>query len=960
MPHVSDLSLSMIAVQDGGLHNASFLALLALARNSALCDNVHMMICTGCFLVTEENAAGVEDGARFYVRSMHFTRDQLQAVLAVYEQQFADPQLCQNYANMLAGAPNINNFYIRYIGCTEASDPENRHRTDLEALPQTRLWNFFCSHESSQPPTNQGLVDATEQILIHLFGRQFLLNSQPGGFYRAYIPEEQDLTIAGLRNDQLLRGLFISGHQQGHVDHEIHQLYQAWYQDYLQDVDPQRAAQLDEALIDLFAQQASSGATTATGLTPLMIFAKDITREDAALLRGFFDGSRAGTLTRDLITLALGAYQERDNFNPPTFHDLWPVAPIPRDQQEQWAPFLIASGNVIQHISPLVLVTLGFDPAAASFSNFRHSYSLGTGEYLEKIGVPFICHTDLEFDYQADENAVPNHQVLTIAHYDPGFMSYGPGDPIILRFMLLTWCRTLALVTCCIKEVEGFQGVGQPPIPQQERAQPGTPQFCNNALERLTQRENGNGFTVIFNQAKAAVKELLHDQHQNIHVASVRRAVLRGDPMPNAWLPNYMHEIGGTVAAKTVRFGYATGQPNSDERLVQCRVLERHKYPVLRRLPSFDHHTRHPAATSEWRRFFWGLNEGTNIAQSIIAKASWENVEPLPGLTRDQSHSVFAICQAPWGWEGDYDEWRYDRELVLQAISQHMSQAAFQGLRRVRDEQGRLIIPDVVRERARLAAVPVAARGIVTPIEYYDMAPSTVNSEGKLSGLNVGIKYLDYDIGITTHGLVLKEQDGTLCEPPKIIEDWFLLYYSRDHKFIAFERTVIHAGQGLRLPILEELAFPAHEQFQFSRLLRIFFQQRYGGYLGQPFQLRSGPAILPRTPAAGRGRGRGRLYGRARGRGRGGGGPAETAADIADRVPRFVDLFRETMQQQPLHGIEQYVWDYHLENDLNKIDREMRQVAAVQRQFIQFTDPDHPRQRPVFSLWTITYTPPQA
>ncbi|CDH59008.1 predicted protein [Lichtheimia corymbifera JMRC:FSU:9682] len=35
----------------------------------------------------------------------------------------------------------------------------------------------------------------------------------------------------------------------------------------------------------------------------------------------------------------------------------------------------------------------------------------------------------------------------------------------------------------------------------------------------------------------------------------------------------------------------------------------------------------------------------------------------------------------------------------------------------------------------------------------------------------IGIKYLDYDVAITTHGLVLKEEDGTLCNPPKVIYD---------------------------------------------------------------------------------------------------------------------------------------------------------------------------------------------
>lgn len=392
MHHVSDLLQPMITVQGVGLDNARLRALLLLAQNSALRNDVHIMYCTGCFLVAEANADQVEDGARFYIRSMHFTRDQLQAVLEVYEQQYADPQLCQNYLEMLANSPQVNDFYIRYAGCTEASNPLERHRSDLEALPQTRIGNFLTAMQQAnvepafqvfEVPSlfvpaaqgggiNQELVDASEQLLIHLFGRQFLLNSQPGGFYRAYLPQQEDLVTSGLTEDQVLRELFFGEHQQVQVNQDILQLYQAWYQDHLQNVDPLQAAQLEDAHINLFAQQASAGATTVENLQPLMIFAKDITIEDAALLRGFFDGSRAGQLTKDLISSALGAFNDRDNFIPPAFHDLWPVKPFPRSQQQQWQPFLNASAEIIQHISPLVLVTMGFDPAAASFSNFRH------------------------------------------------------------------------------------------------------------------------------------------------------------------------------------------------------------------------------------------------------------------------------------------------------------------------------------------------------------------------------------------------------------------------------------------------------------------------------------------------------------------------------------------------------------------------------------------------------------
>lgn len=117
---------------------------------------------------------------------------------------------------------------------------------------------------------------------------------------------------------------------------------------------------------------------------------------------------------------------------------------------------------------------------------------------------------------------------------------------------------------------------------------------------------------------------------------------------------------------------------------------------------------------------------------------------------------------------------------------------------------------------------------------------------------------------------------------------------------------------------------PPDQQFQFSRLLTIFFQQQHEEHEGRPFLLRSGPVNIPQPPAGGgRGRGRGRPPGRARGRGAGrgvgrgrGAGGVETAADIAARVPRFVDLFRQTMEGQQLRGIEEYVWEYHLENGM--------------------------------------------
>lgn len=40
------------------------------------------------------------------------------------------------------------------------------------------------------------------------------------------------------------------------------------------------------------------------------------------------------------------------------------------------------------------------------------------------------------------------YQAVTIAHYGPGYIAYGPADPFVLRTLMLTWARTLLLLHC--------------------------------------------------------------------------------------------------------------------------------------------------------------------------------------------------------------------------------------------------------------------------------------------------------------------------------------------------------------------------------------------------------------------------------------------------------------------------------------------------------------------------------
>ena len=105
-------------------------------------------------------------------------------------------------------------FYIRYAGCTSEDTPYGRHHADIQpATGPSRFTNFYrCLQQvllgrqfniflvpslecDSTLGNNQQRyeVDGREQALIHFLGRACILNSQPGGHYRGYVPNDNDI-----------------------------------------------------------------------------------------------------------------------------------------------------------------------------------------------------------------------------------------------------------------------------------------------------------------------------------------------------------------------------------------------------------------------------------------------------------------------------------------------------------------------------------------------------------------------------------------------------------------------------------------------------------------------------------------------------------------------------------------------------------------------------------------------
>ena len=158
----------------------------------------------------------------YYIRSMLFTKRELHQVITAYSQQYADRDFGDQINNTIQDHitdPN-GRVWIRYAGATALGSPLERHQADMDAVRrgQRRFSNFVRVQRQSFPdrvfmiffmplltlngnfgtqdPIHEEL-DTTEQVLIHLLGRDMLLNSQPGGHFYSYNPSAYERRLVG-------------------------------------------------------------------------------------------------------------------------------------------------------------------------------------------------------------------------------------------------------------------------------------------------------------------------------------------------------------------------------------------------------------------------------------------------------------------------------------------------------------------------------------------------------------------------------------------------------------------------------------------------------------------------------------------------------------------------------------------------------------------------------------------
>lgn len=401
-------TIDRLVVQDFANDTEQLLnALLHLSRFSLSSTDEALMAALTAMEANGNNVPTANE-TQYYVRSMEFTREEIHQTIIQYRDNYADTIFADHIHNQIQQHPSQLLFFMRYVGATAGDTPLGRLENDMENahLGGRRFSNFVNTVRQlfphkvfhvyhipllvtagvfGQPGPQSAELDGIERILIHLLDRPCLLNSQPGGFYISYTGNEEDLQLLTHINvPNALQYLVTRDNLDNvrHVDQQVLTDFQTYRTELAHD-DPVMANRITDEHLELFAHQALPHANRfhqineQIAMVPFMVIGKDITIQDFSLLRGFFDGSRSGTVTADLMRMALNGMQDQPLENHlelelqiPCFVDLWPVP----KQDYFWDLHTQALSRVLAYINPAVMVTCGFDVARVAVSNFHDRY----------------------------------------------------------------------------------------------------------------------------------------------------------------------------------------------------------------------------------------------------------------------------------------------------------------------------------------------------------------------------------------------------------------------------------------------------------------------------------------------------------------------------------------------------------------------------------------------------------
>ncbi|KAF7720529.1 hypothetical protein EC973_007832, partial [Apophysomyces ossiformis] len=636
-------------------------ALRILAEQSVIVGDDQLQTALSAELATVED--NIVNATQYYVRSMQLNLDQARNILQRYTTDYHDPDFSANFNNLIRTYGSARHIWIRYVGCTLASTPLQRLQDDLARHMQNRFGNFSRTVNELYPDLNYRVyriprlnlsegtrieADMVERMLVHLLGRHALLNSQAGGFYHEYEPVIEDQAmVRSLDLDQARQYMLESTNSltTTNVTEQTEAIYQTYhnYQIKLEELGAGYAEDLTEDHIELFAYCAFPSLNTrVSGFVPLTVFSSDISKEEFKHCQAAFDVSRSGKLMVHLMKMAMAIEQIGEDTLRPSFINLWPTL-----NTEHLELHIETTSEVLKQLRSLVMVTLGYEPAAVALSNFHGNSSIQRSEYTSLTGEATLINYDSNFSYAEEpEGAEPRSSwAVLIPHIQSGSVNYGSASPVLLRFLYLCWVRTVILLNCCLQLLSSSSS----------NVVPGSKAFATTLLQRFKRHDQEAGMPRRMANAKNAVIALWGQVTDRKGKARER---VHGEYY-ESWTPEQRAEHNSKVAReRSYLIGDTRGSKGSEERRKQSLEVFRHKYAALRAWQGY--HDFH-----KWTKWFLKQDEGKSILHLTMREIQIEATTAIGNLSPEETYFYKQIAIPPR--DAEDDSWISNPELREQA-----------------------------------------------------------------------------------------------------------------------------------------------------------------------------------------------------------------------------------------------------------------------------------------------------
>ncbi|KAJ3178080.1 hypothetical protein HDU87_003864 [Geranomyces variabilis] len=667
----------------------------------------------------QDTYAGLGKGIQtFYVRSKALEASDLLILRDHFARRYHHPEHLGKL-DALSALAEDNTVYLRYIGTVVGPrTPRSRYEDDLSAdvglfaktdllikemretgeLANESDWTVheFTSLRTAAAGSTDFRTLFVEKILISLFGRETLINVQPGGYFATYAPTATDVKLFTDINTSVFAHLAALNASPGINAFSGRPIAQHLRLDDIKThfsnvftflkAHPHMVANRDISDTSRIAvdtlQQAIPLTRDICGGTLVLLISKDLPLEaldpKAPDVRFLFDESRAGHIARSTIN----QLQQNEQAKPSIFVQLLDLLPfvnlypwLLRHMLARGSVFLAEYMDIVR---PWVTVTFSGEVTRTIAKGFTFYGSFeGQGEagrktLLEDVGIPFVA----SFDPSWTENP----------------QASGPADDSHTTtlggtMMWLTWVSTFVIIEEAhnlLTEYENQAG-GKGKGASRSRLD-----LCRAIEKAANDRISATGLLSALNEAKAALAQYFAAQKASL--APTTPSVIT-EAKSSRRIKRAIERLA------VVKQFPALGPPNSPARAAQAQALwQRRMLPLGRHLP----YNGNPAIKQRWLEWVMTRREGVPLIHAALMRACTQQAVSA------QEASEVNILARSLGFSAEDLQDKAGFEVAFQDRLEHMRAGRALSDRFQRAQQSRALLrwgmdPQKVLENSEMA-----------------------------------------------------------------------------------------------------------------------------------------------------------------------------------------------------------------------------------------------------------------